>query len=1146
MPNVLQQAGALSEPTNFAPLHTNRIFTGLWTNRSFLRDAATSDYMERYGMSRQDSIMDGLNTEISPRLTLMRRPGSTVYNPSIIDPIKRFYSFNTFSLTDELIRVMADTATDVLDVTAPDSTSIWTKSAGAGSTYFLSIGNTLYFTNGVENKQWVYGLNTVWDWGIEAPPNAPTVTQVPRPNTYPSWQAGTGYEVTSPAISGILILDDLTNAPGNVKFIPTQTGGQVAVMCGQNYQNGSSIALPPGFDTSHLMVWVTPGAGFNPTSLPAGVYKSYGTGGVLNSSFQNRSGAHDFDATNNWIAVAWNAASGVVPFTSGNYSGISFHTVAGDQMALQIGGGYTASNIPVPAGFTAAQSLSIAGMEGCDNVNHSMYGVATCTVNKGTTQILDEYYDGSGNVWFGNAAVFSVFWILGQNIITANVTNGTALLIPTTGGNSVTFIFAVVPQGQTYGLPPGFSADQIIATAAMAGAANTATGSRGHGWNCVLNGQTFDGYYMDADSNQWAATGNVFAVGAVSAATGGNVQFANGSGTTGNAEPSPWNATVGGPTADGTITWTCLGPAAWQANHAYALGSVVMGVVLGSPGTPNQLYVASTPGTSGASEPRWQVGVGLQRLDGTVVWTCLGRALSWNDLGAGTPITAASTILDSNGYLETVYSPGKSGTAEPTWATELGALTADNTVIWQNIGPFAVQGTAPVQYGYAYMNSATDDISNMSPASTPITIMKGNQAIVQGDGSSDPQVDTVIIYRTAQGGSTFLYADQIPNPGGGQTWTWIDNVSDDELNTEWQAQVAGEGTPLPDGATCLGYHLGRIFAAVGNVVWISSGPDAVAADSSGNAGFDTTFTAQSKIIRFWACPLGMIVFTVRDAYIILGSATEQDPLYMVVFIEDLPLRSYDCFTVNKTTPYLLLGDGTLVALDPSAGITEVGFPIANLLLYEFDPGISYVTFHKQSGLDTALYVANGFDHWYRMAAVSAPESGSAWSPRAVIPGGIGMGCVQSVEVEPGKYRLLIHTTTPGPILQRDIAIRSDNGTPYPAFTRIGAIVLALPGQLAALHFITLESAKIGTRASLALLLGEARGTFEPLQRTRQDPTNLPPSDTLYSDRYHFAQNQQTAWCRHFQMRIEWPEEDADNELFTFTIFGQTWQEMRAQ
>jgi hypothetical protein len=502
---------------------------------------------------------------------------------------------------------------------------------------------------------------------------------------------------------------------------------------------------------------------------------------------------------------------------------------------------------------------------------------------------------------------------------------------------------------------------------------------------------------------------------------------------------------------------------------------------------------------------------------------------------------------------------GRTAASPPaTWVQEIGALTTDAGVVWQNSGPYAVPGTAPVQYGYAYVN-AVGDVSGMSPASTPITVIQGNQVTVSGARSTDPQVTTVFIYRTPQGGSAFLYLDQVPNPASGP-WTYLDNLPDSALNTEIQAQVGGEGTPLPAGATCLGYHLGRIFAAVGNVVWISSGPDATVAGSSGNAGFDTQLVAQSKITRFWACSLGMVVFTVRDAYIILGSATDADPLYMVVFIENLPLRSYDCFTINKTTPFLLLGNNQLVSLDPSAGIIEVGFPVADKLIAEYDSASSYVTFHSQSSLDTALYVANGAlapnpnpslpptpapGQWYRMSANNAPEQGSAWSTKATL-GGFNMGCVQSVEVFPGIYRLLTTGTTAGPILQRDATKNTDNGVTFAVNTVFGNIVLAQPGQLAALSFVTLESVRIGTRAGLALLLGEISGTFDVLNRTRQDPPILPPSSTLYSDRYHFAQNQNEAWCRHFQMQISWPAEDAPNELLTFTIFGQTWQEMRSQ
>lgn len=832
MPNLLQQAGASSEPTSFAPLHTNRIFTGLWTNRSPLRDAATSDYQERYGMGRQDSILAGFNSEITQRLTLRRRAGSSVYNPNVVPPANRFYSFNTFTLTTETIRVMLDSAATVYDATAPGLTPIFTKSAGAGSTFFLGVGNILYFTNGVDNKQWNYGTNQVFDWGVIAPTGAPQVFQTILPNPFPAWQPNTVYFHSSGA--GSLFLKDPN---GNMQ---------------------------------------TPIAGFN----------------------------------------------------------------------------------------------------------------------------------------FG-----------------------------TTGGSQPV----------------------------------------------------------------WATSGN---------------------------------------TTDGGVTWRNAGTSVWAPSTSYGINNAVSIAVNTSSGPVPMTFVPQNNfGVSAATPPNWPSGIGLTVQDGGVVWMNVGLTLDWTaNIGPSTFITGVQQIVDPQGFFQDLLQAGKTGPGVPAFATALGATTQDNAVVWKNTGPFAPAGTAPVRYGFAYKNAVTGDISNMSPPSEFVTVIQGNQVTIKGDYSSQSGVDTIILYRTVQGGSTFLFLDQIPNAATTGQWTYIDTKLDADLNPLIQAQVLGEGTPLPVGATCLGYHLGRIFAAVGNVVYVSSGPDAIASTSSGNAGFNTTFTAQSRITRFWTCSLGMVVFTVRDAYIILGSATPSDPLYMVTFIEQIPLLHYDAFTVNRTTPMLMQGNNMVIALDPSAGIVEIGFPIADRFEAEFDPSAAFVTYHSQSSRESALYVANGNGFWYRMNQNNAPEQGSSWSTRANIA---GMGCVQSVEITPGIFRLLWTGTTPGPIMMRDINASTDNGVPYPVRTLFGNIVMAQPGQLAAISFITLESVRVGTRAGLALLLGEISGTFDHLNRTRQDPTNLPPSNTLFSDRYHFAQNQKAAWCRHFQMEITWPAEDAFNELLTFTIFGQTWQEMRS-
>lgn len=864
MANAIMQAGGASEPTSFAPLHTNRMFTGLWTNRNPLTDASVSTNMEKYGLGLQDSIIAGLNTELSSQLTLRRRRGTSVYNTQTFPPINRFYPFNTFTLTSEVIRVMADTGMGggvVYDATSNSTTpntktAIWTKSAGAGPTFFLGLGNTLYFTNGVDNKIWDYTTNQIFNWGIVAPSVAPTVFQTSRPTNYPAWQANDVY----------------------------------------------------------------------------------------------------------------------------------------------------------------------------------------------------------GSAWRGMVTIYDI-------------------------------------------------------------ATNT-------------------------------------------------LQRATRSGVTGSSQPA-FSTTPYATVPDGSLYWEPIGSpstsAEWHSNYSYGFTDAVIGhVSTGATTTTPNLFVlvdAGTTGLSGTTLPIWTSGLGTLTHDGSITWMNCGVPHQWSDYGPGTTITQGFplgvtipdnqgyTIIDPNGYLQSIAQSGKSGATAPTsWNRSSGAQTTDGSIIWVNQGGLSPEGTGAWQYGYAYVNGTIGDISGMSPASVAITIGEGNQVVVQGTSSTDPQVNTIYIYRTAQGGSTFLYLGQITNTPG-TPWSFTDTTPDSGLNITIQAQVNGEGTPLPTGATCIAYHLQRFFVAVGNVIYVSSGPDAIASTSSGNAGFNTTFTVQSKIIRFWVSPLGLVVLTVRDSYIVLGTGTSADPLYVTTFIDGIPLLHYDAFTTHLTTPYMMTGTGMLIALDPSAGITEVGFPIADKLEADFDPSTAYVTYHSQASKENALYVDDGIGSWYRMSATTAPETGLNWSPKATLV--TPSSAVQSVEILPGTNRLLIGPgTATGPIRMRDLSTNTDLGVPYTCHATFGSIVLAHPGELAQLAFFTLEAKKIGSRAALSVLLGEifatANAPFEPLGRTRQDPTNLPPSETLYSDRYHFMQSQNPAWCRHFQMDIAWPAEDAANELLTFTIFGQTWQEYRSQ
>ena len=974
MPNALQQAGAAAEPSNFAPLNTDRIFTGLWSNRNPLRDAATSSNEEKYYGARQDSILGGYNSEISSKLTLRRRPGNSVYNANTFTPIISFYSFNTFTLTSEAIRVLADTATDVWDVTNGVKNSVWHKAAGAQRTYFLGVGNNLYFTNGVENKQW----------------NVP----------------GKAWAASTPFYMGDTILDPAGHVQKVVGFLPMAISTiAVAAMTGGGRQANITLTAATTYLGGPAQIVASSIPSLN--HIPFNAVES---GSTLFYWFSVPGGVSTFPAT---------STGGYLASTSSN------------------GGN---SGATAPAWQTTLNGVTIDG------------------------QILWQMIGPSVVNW-GIAAPINA-----PTITQSTRPNPYASWAPNT----------------IFGTQVG-SVSQIV--------------------------------LKDSNNNMQ--------------------RLVPANGNSGATAPA-WNATVFGTTPDNQLTWQNQGPAAWVASHAYLIGvPISVSIAIGT-GTQNMTFICTAQGTSAAAAPQfWPQTIGSSVQDGGVTWVNIGITLTWT---ASTYYSITYQILDPNGYIQTILQPGKTGAGVPTFQTGLSNQTVDNLATWINTGNFSAAATAAVQYGYAYGNTVTSDISGMSPASAAVMINEGNQVVVQGIGSSDPQVNIIYLYRTEQGGSDFLLLGTIPNPGA-VTWSFTDTTSDADLNAEIQAQISGEGTVLPRGATALEYHLGRIFAAVGNVVWVSSGPDAVASGSSGNAGFDTFFTCQSKITRFWVNSLGIAVFTVRDCYLILGDGATT-ALYMIRWIENVPLLSYDCLSIFLTTAYLLTGKKMVLAFDPSAGVVEVSQPIADLI-NTYNPATSYLTFHSQESGETALYAADGTQGWYRFAPTSAPESGSNWSAQAKIAG--GTSAVQSVEISPGVYNLLIGPPAAGgPILKRDLTVNTDDGIPFPVSTRFGSVVVAQPGELAALAWMTLEAQPSGTAPALSVLLSEINGEFESVPRTRQDPPNLPPSQSLYSNRHSLMQNQMPTWCRHFQFEIDWPAEDAANELLSFTIFGQLWQEMRSQ
>jgi hypothetical protein len=577
----------------------------------------------------------------------------------------------------------------------------------------------------------------------------------------------------------------------------------------------------------------------------------------------------------------------------------------------------------------------------------------------------------------------------------------------------------------------------------------------------------------------------------------------------------------------------------------------------------------SWPGFSTAFAPNYATAS-----DGVLVWSNIGPStdFAW---AASKGFTLPNTIItDTNGYFEAPFRSGFTSSTKPTFNTGLNNLTNDNpNLIWINegIASSLPSGTISTfnggwQYAIALVNTLDNTVSNCGPLSqaTGNFISLDSINLAPGDGlppldSIDPQADYVAIFRTTDGGSTpFLI------PGESTTYTlplheyitngYNDTTPDTGLNNLISGAISGENTPPAPGAINLTYHLNRIWYSIGNVVYWTTGP-ATPVGNGINGTYPLNFDSLPSLVkRIVPTTSGVFVFTVSDVYIIQGNGTSSSPIISAVpLLPGIGLLSYNALDMNGPTIGLFTTDNQFIILDPSSGVSYVGFPIGDQLrLNNGNPGQSwnpsnvYVAWHVQ-GEDQAWYLCDGANGWYRLMSTPAPESGYTWSPFASITG--GAKAVQSVEVTPGVHKLLIGPTGTGNILQRNLSVFSDNGAAYDSWAMVGSMSLTQPGQVAEVLFIATDAVKVGTPVQLGILVDDAlpyyTGPIDMLQDFVEDPPNLKKSRSLWSQRFYLDDtHEEASVMRHCQIKVQFnPNDTVQNELLTMTMFGSYNQEI---
>lgn len=1255
MPNQLTINGAQPQkPTRFTCLYNGRWSSGIWTNRSPLRDAVTQRWQEKFYGPAGDALIAGSNVEITNRLTLARRPGHVVFDSNSYTGVGRFDEFRMFGPSIERINVMIDEANALYSLYSGTRSLVWSKSTGAGQTYSQAVGNSLYFGNGVDNKKWLQSL-TQWSagaqWNTATTPFLSTffidpngsiqqLTATVLTTTNVTTNAGpTTLTVTfNTSVTSVLTAGLQITFPSGMAatWLSRQTITILTVV-GSTVTAAPPSGAPANYNAAESNKVATVVQGGTPIS--GSVQPTWST--TVPSSANNFQGGTTVDGTaqwtnrgtpvQNWGIVAptkapsvsigssrsaWQentfySLAGVIVDSNGNLqqviqagkSGTSAPTWAATVGSTTTDNGVQWQLIELAAdlvwtankAYTTAKPYIVANASGT-NCLFEFQG-STCPVFK---QISGQYV--TINYYPHNSSFASQCELRNPVDGTNNPGSGPYPLQATANGNSVLFN----PPQLTGTMDPGTQPMQLATINGAGNITGYTTPWSGAKTNYTMV-VTFTLTFPAAGQYTFNINHDDGIIWGIGPSSGNQPTYISG----------PMNCPAPVATKTALNGYTVLGanngvtpsggyqdtyvvdiPAAgdYPVEIDYAQWKYQQSLCFYCQG---QTPIPGTP-TSGSTQPIWPAwstayasynpttGVvgypNVSEINSTGMTGNNGKGpLSWNNLG---PIAdyawAASinftlpntTIIDPAGNTEAPYRAGKTGTTEPTFKTGISQLTTDNpNLTWINEGTASspAPGTLSTynggwEYGIALVNTLDDTVSNCSQLTPQTGNFIGAAGVSFSAGSGlnlaaiDPQSDYVAIFRTTDGQATPLLV-----PGtGNSTYTiplsqylangYTDTTLDTGLNAEIEAAINGENTPPPAGAVALAYHLNRIFFSVGNTVYWTAGPDTPVGNGVNGVPPDNFDSLPSLVKRIVPLSSGALVFTVSDVYLISGAGTTVSPIQPAVpYLNGIGILSYNALDVNGSIVGMFTTDNQFLLFDPSAGTLTCGFPIGDQfrlnngqLGQSWNPSNVYVTWHV-NGEDQAWYVSDGQFGWYRLCTTPAPETGYTWSPFASIVN--GCKAVQSIEVSPGVHKLLLGPTGTGSILNRDLSTFSDNGTAYNAYAVLGSVVLAQPGQVALVSFITTESVSVGFPLTLGVLMDEAlpyyTGSFDVLKNYVNDPPGLKKSRSIRGQRFYLAEvTEDAAVCRHMQVQINFGNTSTvQDELLSLTVFGGYLQEL---
>ena len=808
-PNLIQSVGgAAQKPTKSVSLFTSRFFNGYWPNRNPLRAPTSILYADFYHIGATDALCNGLNTEVSTHLTMIRRPGNNQFSSAQTDAaVDSFYSFH---LANTTIQVIVDSATDVEVFTPSSKTDLWQKTNGATEGYFQGVNNSLYISDGVDSVKYIPGTsnmsnqfaqgtgNPIWLLSPVAPLFAPTLTVTSTGSSGVAWAPSSFFSTMGLIIDSNNNIQQLTSVnalANNATQFGESSNGQPA----WNQATG-------GTTTDNTVTWTNEGQ--ITLWAPNTVYLA---------------GQPIFDPVTGTIQVQSHTGARQSGSTKPNFSSTLF-TKVDDSNGAGHGGGNArwkcqgVVNGSPTATLTWAQSItyqqytSSDGAAGTTNRNSSIVepGIPTAAAIEAGTMF---YLQGATTAGTSAGSYVQPAWQPKGQITTDNqliwFNLGPKAWVATT----------------TYTAWPGVN--NVFSVVVD-------TNSPVNFWVCLVGGLS-----------------------------GGSIPF--------NAGPYVYGSVVNESTGVQWVCVGPVTNSAWKANAEYYLPAVGFspptptnpygGAIVFDNGSPVDVEFCISSGFSGSTQPTWATVKGNSTTDNNGGGTDVG--VTW--VNGGTFNALGFSYSKGYGYVF-AYKSRAANDPDVTIAPPLAQVIANNPNVMGPLGPptGAQDGSVSTASPVGFFGSPTASPNaganitvtgkySLDPAIDTIMIFRSTD----GFQTSGPYLlVTEIANNTAlatdpTNPNTGLFSvvdfmADLPSVVGGVTLPGlnelivapIDHVNDPIPGTYGSTQfqqLMGSATPNPldpFSSTALGsalqgltYHQGRLFGFIGSNVFASGGPD---------------------------------------------------------------------------------------------------------------------------------------------------------------------------------------------------------------------------------------------------------------------------------------------------------------------------------